>query len=266
MIGRVFRTLRGKRRRTAARPHARLPYALLLALIGVIAMPAALLPGEAPGRIDEAAKRALSDSAIQKELPGLGGARSRPRPDPRGGETARRPSDPLPSDSGGAAGVGSFGKLFLWAIVIVAGVALLFFVLREVLSLRLGTGRKRFEEADATVVAGAAGTGEGGGPPGLLDEADRLAARGAFGEAIHLILMHSVRRLERAGEQAIGRSLTGREILRRTSITARARELLGTIVGASELAHFGGRPADAAAYARCRQAFERFAAETGAAT
>jgi len=235
-------------------------------LIAVCAGPnTAAWAAEASSQIDDASKRALSDRAIQTTLPGLtGGARRRPQPDPRGGETARPPTRPIPPDASEASGVGAIGKFLLWAIVIVAGLALLYFVLREVRSFRLGSGRKRFEEADAIISAGEAGAGDDARRDNLLEEADRLAARGAFAEAVHLILMHSLGRLESFGERAIGRSLTAREILRgSSSITARARELLGAIVGASELAHFGGRPADAATYQSCREAFQSFAAETG---
>jgi len=256
MIGRILRAL----------PTAPYRAAILSAalLITVCAGPAARA-AEASSPIDVASKRALSDRAIQKTLPGLtSGARRRPQPDPRGAEPPRRQPVPQLPEQSGLSGLGGIGKFLLWAIVIVAGLALLYFLLREVWSFRLGTGRKRFEEADAIVRAGEAGAGEDARRDNLLEQADRLAARGAFGEAVHLILMHSLGRLESVGERAIGRSLTAREILRGSmSITARAREFLGAIVGASELAHFGGRPADAATYQGCRAAFQSFAAETG---
>jgi len=242
--------------------------AMLLAAMTAFAAP--VLAAEAPDRVDEAARRALADRDIQTTLPGLAGrtrASPAPQPPPRGDQNARRRREPDMRSGDQTAGVGGVGKVVLWAVAIVAGLALIYFVLREVLAWRLGSGRKRFEAADAAVVAGAAaGPDEDERRAGLLDEADRLAARGAFAEAIHLILMHSLGRLEGVGEQRIGRSLTAREILRGSQVgkvTARARQLLGAIVGASELAHFGGRPADRDAYQRCREAFQGFAAETG---
>jgi hypothetical protein len=231
-------------------------------LVAVSALPA--LAAEASSRIDEASKRALSDRAIQKTLPGLTGGAQRPQPDPRL-EPPRRPQPaPRLPERSGASGLGGFSETVLWVIAIVAGLALLYFVLREVLSLRLGAGKKRFEASDATVRARVSGGDEEAGPASLLDKADELAARGAFGEAIHLILMHSLGRLEGVSARAVGRSLTAREILRGTPITTRARGFLGTIVGASELTHFGGRDAGEADYRSCREAFQAFANETGA--
>lgn len=231
-------------------------------LVGLAAAP--LRAAEATSRIDDASKRALSDRSIQKTLPGLSAGARRPQPDPRL-EPPRRPrAAPRVPDRSEVSGLGGIGQTALWVIAIIAGAALLFFVVRELLSLRFGAGKKRFEAADATVRARVTGGGgEEGGPRSLLDEADALAARGAFGEAIHLILMHSLGRLEDVSARAVGRSLTAREILRGTPITARAREFLGAIVGASELTHFGGRDAGEADYRSCREAFQGFAAETG---
>jgi hypothetical protein len=219
---------------------------------------------ETPVQIDEASKRALSDRSIQKTLPGLSGGARRPQPDPRLEPRPRpQPTPQMPRRSE-ASGLGGFSQTALWVIAIIAGLALLYFVARELLSLRLGTGKKRFEATDATVRARVkGGADEDGGPRSLLDEADALAARGAFGEAIHLILMHSLGQLESVSARAVGRSLTAREILRSSPITTRAREFLGAIVGASELTHFGGRDAGEADYRSCREAFQGFAAETG---
>lgn len=226
---------------------------------------AAWVSAETPAQIDEASKRALSDRSIQKTLPGLsGGGQRRPQPDPRLEPRPRPQPAPQAPRRSEVSGLGGIGQTTLWVIAIIAGLALLYFVARELWSLRLGTGKKRFEATDATVRARVTGSGdEEGGPRSLLDEADALAARGAFGEAIHLILMHSLGRLESVSERAVGRSLTAREILRGSPITARAREFLGAIVGASELTHFGGRDAGETDYRSCREAFQGFTAETG---
>ena len=212
------------------------------------------LSAEATGsRIDRAAKRALADNSIQKTLPGL--ERTTAPRTPR--ETPQPPSRLPPRESGGEA-IGGIGSSVLWILAIVAGLALLYFVLRELRSFRRGTGRRRFDEVEATAVEGRGLDGDGQPGDGLLADADALAARGEYGEAIHLILMHSLRRLEEVGEQVIGRSLTAREIVRRSTIAERARGLLSRIVGASELAHFGGRQADAEDYRSCREAFRQF--------
>jgi len=249
----------GRRTMSPARIRNALRAALIAALAVIVTAPVVPVWAEQSGdRIDRAAKRALSDSSIQKVLPGFGPGRAAPR---GGGEL---PPSRVPREDGRES-IGSVSRTLLWAFAIVAGLALLFFVFRELRTFRRGSGRRRFEEVEASAVAGQ--TGDGGAPRDrLLEEADALAARGDFGEAIHLILMHSLRRLERAGEQVIGRSLTAREIVRGSRITARAREPLGAIVGASEITHFGGRPADARAYQGCREAYREFSAQTALET
>jgi hypothetical protein len=255
MIGRIFPKPCGLPRRAV----------LALAAVCLSLCAATAAAAETPSRIDEAARHALADRSIQKTLPGLSGGKSQPQPRQRL-EQPRRPQ-PLPRlpERPPASGLGDIGQTALWVIAVIAGLALLYFVLRELISLRRGAGRKRFEETVASVRARVTGTeDEDAGPRSLLDEADALAARGAFGEAIHLILMHSLGRLEAVSERAVGRSLTAREILRGSSITARGRTLLGAIVGASELTHFGGRSAGESDYRSCREAFQGFATETGA--
>ena len=236
---------------TAARACRLLLVLLFAAALAGGAGPAAAA-AVAPERVDRAVKRVLQDKSIQGHLPGHGAAqpprvRSRPAPDLSVGR-----------------GLGAFMKLVLWGVVIAAGALLLYFIARELASFRRGRGRAEFVEAQ---LADDGAAGDGDEPPrdDRLAEADRLAAGGAFGEAIHTLLTHSLKRLEAIGEGGVGRSMTGREMLRRLSVTKRARELLSALVGASELAHFGGRPADAKAYASCRTAYTHLAAEAAPA-
>jgi uncharacterized protein DUF4129 len=90
----------------------------------------------------------------------------------------------------------------------------------------------------------------------VLAEADRLARQGAFGEALHLILLHCLNELRQRLGMGVPTSLTSREILRLAPLPDVRRGALSTIVSAVEISHFGGRPVDEATYRLCRQRCE----------
>ncbi len=221
-------------------------FALFLAAGLIVALSARTALAESA---EQAVERVLQDKSIQSTLPGKAQARA-----PRFAIRPPRPSSPPWS------GFGTIGQIILWGLVIGAAGMLIFFLLREYAGLRRRPGRGKPDEAagEATSRGQAAPA-----PPGdLLAEADRLAAGGAFAEAVHLILIHSLRRLEAGGARVLGASLTAREIISRAGLQEQARTWFSYIVSASELVHFGGRSADASAYAKCRDAFEKLAGET----
>jgi len=90
----------------------------------------------------------------------------------------------------------------------------------------------------------------------VLAEADRLARQGAFGEALHLILLHCLNELRQRLGMGVPTSLTSREVLRLAPLPEARRGALSTIVSAVEISHFGGRPVDEATYRLCRQRCE----------
>ncbi|MCZ6859125.1 MAG: hypothetical protein O7I42_02390 [Alphaproteobacteria bacterium] len=196
----------------------------------------------------QAVKRVLQDKSIQSVLPGKGQAQA-----PRFGNRSRPASSPW-------RGFGAIGQILLWGLVIAAACMLIFFIAREYTGLRRRPGRGT--EDDEAGEAARPSAAEPTPPVDLLAEADRLAARGAFAEAVHLILIHSLRRLEAGSTAVLGASLTAREIISRAGLQEQARRWFSYIVNASELVHFGGRAADASAYAKCRDAFEKLAGET----
>ncbi|MHA1536069.1 MAG: DUF4129 domain-containing protein [Alphaproteobacteria bacterium] len=208
-------------------------------------------PAAAAESIEQAVKKVLGDKSIQSALPGKGQAQA-----PRiGGRPSRRPRGST------WRGFGAVGQIILWGLVVLAGGLLVYFIIREYAGYRRRPRRAR----DGASADGAIqGPAEPAAPEDLLAEADRLAARGEFAEAVHLILIHSLRRLEAGGTRALGASLTAREIVSRAGLQSQARGWFAHIVGASERVHFGGRDADAPAYAKCREAFEKLAGEIAA--
>ena len=92
-------------------------------------------------------------------------------------------------------------------------------------------------------------------PAGPIDEAERLAAAGRYGEAIHVILLRFLSELRHAAHVTITDSSTSREILRNGAVPPSLRGGLATVVGAVELCHFGGRDADEKLFRHCAEAY-----------
>jgi len=89
-----------------------------------------------------------------------------------------------------------------------------------------------------------------------LAQADELAARGLFVEAIHLLLLHSLAEIRRRLRLDFADSLTSREILRRARLPESVTNALRSIVTRVELSYFGGYPATRPDYDSCRAGFE----------
>lgn len=89
----------------------------------------------------------------------------------------------------------------------------------------------------------------------LLDEIDRLAAEGRYGEAVHTLLFRSIQDIDRNRPNVVRRSLTAREIGSLTVLTSDARTAFSTIAGVSELAHFGGVSVNKAGFETARAAY-----------
>ncbi len=89
----------------------------------------------------------------------------------------------------------------------------------------------------------------------LLDEIDRLAEEGRYGEAVHTLLFRSIQDIDRNRPNVVRRSLTAREIGELTVLTREARTAFSTIAGVSELAHFGGEAVNKVGFEIARAAY-----------
>lgn len=89
----------------------------------------------------------------------------------------------------------------------------------------------------------------------LLDEVDKLAAEGRYGEAVHTLLFRSIQDIDRNRPNVVRRSLTSREIGKLTVLTAKARGAFSTIAGVSEIAHFGGIAVNKSGFETARAAY-----------
>ncbi|MDR3333248.1 MAG: hypothetical protein LBT08_11535 [Synergistaceae bacterium] len=87
-------------------------------------------------------------------------------------------------------------------------------------------------------------------------EADDLARRGDFAEAMHLLLLQSVEELRGYLSISIASSLTSREILRRVLLSAEGRAAFSDIIARVEVSYFGTHRPGAEEYTACRRSFD----------
>jgi hypothetical protein len=236
--------------------------ALVLVLVGgraddALADDGELAPRRAASDIDAARERALTPD-FQRRLPGdEAGAGS------AAGSAAaklRKPAEPrtpaidtrAPRDEAGA--LGSLMTFLLWGLVIVVAALLAVWFAGA-----LWKGEDHAELApDPDARAEDAETAAMIARP--LGDADELARRGDYAEAIHTLLLRTLEELVRVADVRVERSHTSREILARVPLRPDARDALAGLITAVEVTHFGDAPAAAADYDRCREQFHRFAA------
>lgn len=107
---------------------------------------------------------------------------------------------------------------------------------------------------------------EGWTPPredalALLEDADRLAAQGLYGEAVHLLLRRSVGQIAQARPDWLTPSSTAREIGALRDLPSPARSAFATIAALVERARYALRPLEADEWRKAREAYASFALE-----
>lgn len=93
----------------------------------------------------------------------------------------------------------------------------------------------------------------------LLDDADRLAAEGRYGEAAHLLLQRSVHHIAAERPEWLTPSSTSREIGRISGLPWRAKEAFGLIAREVERSLFALQELGADDWHRARTAYADFA-------
>jgi hypothetical protein len=146
-----------------------------------------------------------------------------------------------------------------WGGLIIGGLAILYFILRELVGLRLPRFRRkpRPKPADAEWRPSEARART------LLEEADRLAAEGRYDEATHLILFRSIEDIDGRWPNLVRPALTSRDIAAHRGLPELARQTFGDIARVVERSFFGGARLAAEDFAFCRGAYEAFALPGG---
>ncbi|MDG4884258.1 DUF4129 domain-containing protein [Mesorhizobium sp. WSM4884] len=186
-------------------------------------------------------KQLLADDSIQFDLPTLA------RPEPP--EWLRPLIEAL-------AKLGPYMIYLFWGAVI-TGVAIIAFLLvleAKGVAWRLPWRRARKEDETKEEWRPDAGVAQI-----LLSEADALAARGDYDEAVHLLLRRSVADIATRLPDFLRPSLTARDIAAASSIPSRPRAAFSEIARIVEAALFARRPVGAEGWQQARGAYERFA-------
>lgn len=93
----------------------------------------------------------------------------------------------------------------------------------------------------------------------LLEDADRLAAEGRFGEAAHLLLQRSVRHIAEVRPEWLMPASTAREIMHMPALPRRARAAFATIAERVERSRYALRALDERDWTEARAAYADFA-------
>ncbi|WP_420102946.1 hypothetical protein [Bosea sp. (in: a-proteobacteria)] len=140
-------------------------------------------------------------------------------------------------------------RVLLWGAVIL-GAAIVIWSLRDSLP-----GFSRSRRIQAAEVASGVSPSSARLEEAQL-EADELARRGQYGEAMHMLLLRSLAEIRARLGTSFAVSLTSREILRKVSLPQAGTGALGAIVQSVEQTYFGGRSAGQEDYLGCRENFE----------
>ncbi len=219
---------------------ARLVAALVacVALAAVLTCGAAAAPAPSADAVQRAVERVYGGSSYQREMPDTQALPLPPR---------KPPPDEIMVPGGD--GLVTF---------LLAGALLIALVMIAMRLLGGGWGWSRMaNDKDTTAIAGDARSEQRVEAIARLDDADQAAADGDWARAIHILLLTSIDRLRRQTGQGVPVALTARELIHHMKLDEQARGDLAALVGAAELCHFGGRPADRDLYARVRAHYER---------
>jgi hypothetical protein len=194
--------------------------------------------------VNRAVKTVLADSGIQTEYPGEDGAEP-PAPSNRTHEPRAR------RDPGVVWGGSEIVTTLLWVLVGVGVVLLVVWLAREL------QGYTRVVEVEEM-----AAVAQPRAPPteAPLGDAETLAAEGRYEEAVHLLLLHALRSIEREGTRIA--SHTSREVVRAAHLEGAPHDAVLGLVGAVEISLFGGRPIDETGYRTAADHYRRLLAAT----
>lgn len=205
--------------------------AAIAAIILLLALPAVAAEDQAAAR--RQAARLLEKGGAQTELPGRGATRSRTPP-------ARTITIS-----------GDTAMYLLAAAVLVFAVVLLVLFLDNARSAGGGGLDDRDARPDEEAVHEVRSRMRA-----VKLEAEELAARGCFAEAIHVLLLQSLTEMRIRLRVPISESLTSREILRRVELDPAAHAALADIIGRVEISYFGRHEPGAEEYAACRSSYD----------
>ena len=154
-----------------------------------------------------------------------------------------------------------FARILLWTVLIILLLALVWLLVQwwRTGEFRLPQWRRRGGEAELDAEEWVP---EAAPARAWLEEADALAARGQFAEAVHHLLQRSIDDIAWRRPQLVRPALTSRDIAAAEAIPGQARGLFKNIVAIVERSLFGGRAVSADEWSATRAAYADFALPT----
>lgn len=153
--------------------------------------------------------------------------------------------------------IGLFLPYIFYGLLGLGVVAILYFVLREVVESRFATRQVKTAPIKKVEKPLYAPTSEEARV--LLETVDALAAAGKYNEAVHTLLFRSIQDIDLKRPNTIRRSLTSREIAGLDILTPATRDAFSLIGRVVENSYFGGQPIDQSDFQTCREAYVQFA-------
>jgi hypothetical protein len=199
-------------------------------------------PGTAEAEwLAKAHEQLISDKSIQFDLPAY---------------VPPQPPDWLKPLLDLLSSLGPYMIYLFWGAVISGAAIILLLVFLEMKGI---AWRLPWQRARRETEAEEAWRPDAGAAQVLLSEADALAARGDYDEAVHLLLRRSVADIAGRLPDFLRPSLTARDIAAAASVPAKARAAFTEIARIVEAALFARRPVGAEGWRQARGAYERFA-------
>ncbi|HEX4694621.1 DUF4129 domain-containing protein [Sphingomonas sp.] len=151
-------------------------------------------------------------------------------------------------------------RILLWLVIAALALLLVWMIVDRVRSGEWHAPLKRKRARQVDVAADEQEWAPDAAPAReWLAEADSLAARGLYAEAVHHLLFRSVEDIKRRRPQIVRPSLTSRELAAASGIPTIARELFAKIARQVEHSLFGGRALGADDWQSARAAYADFA-------
>ncbi len=152
-------------------------------------------------------------------------------------------------------------QILLWSVIGLVAAAVIWLIVTRLREgeWRTPGRRRRRRVAIARDVAEEEWVPDAAESRAWLQEADALAAKGLFAEAVHHLLFRSIEDIQHRRPHVVRPALTSRELAAASGIPARARDLFAAIARLVERSLFGGRDVSADDWATARATYADFA-------
>ena len=152
-------------------------------------------------------------------------------------------------------------RIFLWSVIAILALMLVWMIITRLRSgeWRVPLVKRRARQIALGDVPEEEWTPDAAPAREWLAEADALAARGLYAEAVRHLLFRSVEDIKAKRPQLVRPSLTSRELAAASGIPSIARMLFARIAAQVERSLFGGRVVGAEDWTTARAAYADFA-------